>query len=270
MPIGTPPWKSYQAVDPALPFEDAIGRLRSGMNAEDVKHHSVRRKVVVSAVVMIAAMDDRDVARILTMAESETRETLTSEQIAYAVMLMIFGGKSRQARQMASEYGRAAQTLVTAGDTAAAVASARLKSEGIKRLARASTSTDGPLSTKQERWLFAVPEHLAGRLAKMDAQRRFSVVLAVEVDAKGRRKFLLFALPNTPVDQQQVRLSAKPTPSSRVGPAKCPPASPMVREATHPSRPYPPAAGESTTNPHRAPSPKALPTTPGSRKHQAK
>lgn len=79
MPAPTPPWRQHQAVNPALHFDEALGQLRSGMDTQNVNHHAFRRKFVVSAVVMIAAMDDWDVASVLAMAESETKEPLTSE-----------------------------------------------------------------------------------------------------------------------------------------------------------------------------------------------
>ena len=219
----TPPWARQHAVNPDLPYDQVLRKLRSGVEVEDGRYHRIRQKIVVSAVVMIAAMDARDVADVLLMAETETKKTLTPEQVTYAVMLLIFGGKSRQARQMASEYGRAAQTLLRDDDKSAAHAFGRLQEEGIKRLARATASTKGPVSLEQKRWSFAVPAHLVGRLDRMPAQDRLDIVLTLEVDAKGRRKLVLVDLPQASVGPKQSAVSAKPTPPPTDGRKKPPP-----------------------------------------------
>lgn len=169
-------------------------------------------------------------------------------------MLVIFGGTSRQARQMASEYGRAAQTLLRDGNTSAADAFGRLHDEGIKRLARATAVAEGLVSIGKKRWSFDVPANLAARLEGMCAQPRLHAVFALGVDAKGRRKLLLVALPSPSVGPKPLAVSAKPTHPTRVGPVRRPPAPLGVRAATSLGRPHPAATGAATAKPGRAPS----------------
>ena len=211
-----PAWSQHHAVNPDLSRFSVLGALQSGMRNSELRHRSTRHKVVVSAVVLITklAVDERQLNDILRLARLLTRDPLGKEDIAYAVMLLIFGGDSRASRQMASEYGRAARTLVDEEATDAAVAFERLEAEGIKRLARSTAVPKSATQSDQVRRTLISSSERAKRLSAVPAGQHIRITGQVMAAPKGRPALRLVRVHSVVPAPTGPTLSDKPTVTS--------------------------------------------------------
>lgn len=215
------------------------------MRNSELRHRSTRHKVVVSAVVLITklAVDERQLNDILRLARLLTRDPLGKEDIAYAVMLLIFGGDSRASRQMASEYGRAARTLVDEGATDAAVAFERLEAEGIKRLARSTAVPKSATQSDQVRRTLISSADMAKRLNATPTGRHVRIIVQVLATPKGRPALQLISLHSVVSAPTGPTLSDKPTVTTDKQIRKVPPKARPETPATAPTVPLRKNAG---------------------------
>lgn len=232
----SPAWSQHHAIDPNQSHDKILVALRAEMTNCEQRHRIARHRVVVSAVVLIDSLikDEEQLEDVLTSARLLTRNALNKESIAYAVMLLIFGADSRASRQMASEYGRAAQTLLDQGATKAANALERLEAEGIKRLARSTAVLKSATESDLVRRALISSPAEAKCLNAVPAGRHVRIIAKVLATPKGRPALQLIRLHSVAPAPGVRTLSDKPTVTTET---QIPKFTPKVRPETPATEP---------------------------------
>ena len=158
--------------------------------------------------------NEEQLEQVLTSARRLKGGPLSRRNVAYAVMLLIFAADSRASRQMASEYGRAARTLVDEGATDAAVAFERLEAEGIKRLARPTAVRKTATKSDQVRRTLISSSERAKRLSAVPAGQHIRITVQVMAAPKGRPALRLVRVHSVVPAPTGPTLSDKPTVTS--------------------------------------------------------
>ena len=211
-----PAWSQHHAVDPNQSHDEVLDALRSEMTNCEQRHRKVRHRIIVSAVVLVASLTENEeqLEQVLTSARRLKGGPLSRRNVAYAVMLLIFAADSRASRQMASEYGRAARTLVDEGATDAAVAFERLEAEGIKRLARPTAVPKSATQSDQVRRTLISSADMAKRLSAVPAGQHIRITVQVMAAPKGRPALRLVRVHSVVPAPTGPTLSDKPTVTS--------------------------------------------------------